>query len=138
MSRQFNQQQLAAIEAKGSNILVSASAGSGKTTVLIERIIRHVLSDYASLDQLLVVTFTEMAANEMKERLEMALKQQINHSKDPELKRNLMRQLSILPEAHIRTLHSFCLTVIQQFFYLDDIDHCLLYTSDAADDIALV
>ena len=118
MSRQFNQQQLAAIEAKGSNILVSASAGSGKTTVLIERIIRHVLSDYASLDQLLVVTFTEMAANEMKERLEMALKQQINHSKDPELKRNLMRQLSILPEAHIRTLHSFCLTVIQQFFYL--------------------
>lgn len=106
MSRQFNQQQLAAIEAKGSNILVSASAGSGKTTVLIERIIRHVLSDYASLDQLLVVTFTEMAANEMKERLEMALKQQINHSKDPELKRNLMRQLSILPEAHIRTLLS--------------------------------
>ena len=131
MSRQFNQQQLAAIEAKGSNILVSASAGSGKTTVLIERIIRHVLSDYASLDQLLVVTFTEMAANEMKERLEMALKQQINHSKDPELKRNLMRQLSILPEAHIRTLHSFCLTVIQQFFYLDDIDPEFTLLTDA-------
>ena len=62
----FNDQQWQAIYQKGDNLLVAASAGSGKTSVLIERILQHLNSTYAEIDQLLVVTFTEAAALEIK------------------------------------------------------------------------
>lgn len=116
----YNDEQWQAIHTVGSNILVSASAGSGKTKVLIERILYHIQDSYASIDELLVVTFTELAANEMKSRMESSLKTAISDTLDGELKRYLLDQLNKLPNAHIRTLHSFCLQVIQQFFYLID------------------
>lgn len=117
---QFNDEQWQAIHQKGSNILVAASAGSGKTTVLIERILSHLDNGYAELDQLLVVTFTESAAKEMKERMETSLKKAISKTSDPIHQRHLLQQINLLPTAHIRTLHSFCLQVIQQFFYIID------------------
>lgn len=118
----FNDGQWQAIHEKGKNILVAASAGSGKTTVLIERILTHILETYAQMDQFLVCTFTEAAAREMKERMESRLKQAINDELDREMKRYLVQQLQLVASAHIRTLHSFCLQVIQQFFYLADFD----------------
>ncbi|MFK8242107.1 MULTISPECIES: helicase-exonuclease AddAB subunit AddA [unclassified Facklamia] len=116
----FNDEQWQAIQQTGSNLLVAASAGSGKTTVLIERILTHIKKQYAEIDELLVVTFTESAANEMKERMESKLKEAIKDGLQPETQRLLLNQIQKLPLAHIRTLHSFCLQVIQQFFYLID------------------
>ena len=78
LNSRFNDSQWEAIHQRGSNILVSASAGSGKTTVLIERILNHLLTHYANMDQLLVSTFTEAAASEMKARMENRLKQAVN------------------------------------------------------------
>ncbi|MCR8968944.1 helicase-exonuclease AddAB subunit AddA [Facklamia sp. 7083-14-GEN3] len=118
----FNPEQWQAIHQRGNNILVAASAGSGKTTVLIERIMTHLLMRYAELKEVLVVTFTESAANEMKERMEKRLKSAVNQSLDGEEKRYLLSQINQLPSAHIQTLHSFCLFVIQNFFYLEDIN----------------
>lgn len=118
----YNDEQWQAIHQTGSNILVAASAGSGKTTVLIERILTHIMQEYAQVDELLVCTFTEAAANEMKQRMEARLKKALNQTANAEEQQLLLQQLSILPTAHIRTLHSFCLQVIQQYFYLVDFD----------------
>lgn len=118
----YNPEQWEAIHYQGENILVAASAGSGKTTVLIERIMNHLLSHYAQIDQLLVVTFTDSAANEMKERMEARLKTAISQTQDADLKRAYLRELNALPSAHIQTLHSFCYQLIQDFFYLQDLN----------------
>ncbi|MCW6682216.1 helicase-exonuclease AddAB subunit AddA [Aerococcaceae bacterium NML160702] len=118
----YNDEQWQAIHQKGTNILVAASAGSGKTTVLIERILMHLLQGYAQVDELLVCTFTEAAANEMKQRMEARLKKELNQTANREAQQLLLQQLRLLPTAHIRTLHSFCLQVIQQYFYLVDFD----------------
>lgn len=116
----FNDDQWQAIHQRGSNILVSASAGSGKTTVLIERLFNHLITEFASIDELLIVTFTEAAAGEMKERMENKIKEMINQTADGKTRQYLVEQLRKLPTSHIRTLHSFCLRVIEQFFYLID------------------
>ncbi|MGF3141092.1 helicase-exonuclease AddAB subunit AddA [Facklamia sp. P13064] len=126
----FNNEQWQAIHQRGNNILVAASAGSGKTTVLIERIMNHLLTRYAELKEVLVVTFTESAANEMKERMEKRLKSAVNQSLDGEEKRYMLSQINQLPSAHIQTLHSFCLFVIQNFFYLEDINPAFNLLSD--------
>lgn len=122
INSRFNDSQWEAIHQRGSNILVSASAGSGKTTVLIERILNHLLTHYANMDQLLVSTFTEAAASEMKARMENRLKQAVNQTADRAEQAHLVSQLQLLPASHIRTLHSFCLQVIQQYFYIIDFD----------------
>ncbi|XJS11612.1 helicase-exonuclease AddAB subunit AddA [Aerococcaceae bacterium WGS1372] len=116
----FNDEQWQAIQQKGNNILISASAGSGKTTVLIERIYNHIIQEFAEINELLVVTFTEAAANEMKERMERRLKNAVNNTIDTNERTRFVQQLSLLPNANIQTLHSFCLEVIQNFFYLID------------------
>ncbi|MBS4455920.1 helicase-exonuclease AddAB subunit AddA [Tuanshanicoccus lijuaniae] len=126
----FNDEQWQAIQQTGTNLLVAASAGSGKTTVLIERILTHIKKNYAQIDELLVVTFTESAANEMKERMETKLKEAIKDGLQPEEQRLLLAQIQKLPLAHIRTLHSFCLQVIQQFFYLIDFNPSFALLTD--------
>lgn len=126
----FNDEQWQAIHQKGSNILVAASAGSGKTTVLIERIMNHIVSGWANIDELLVVTFTEAAANEMKERMENRLKEAVSTTLDRQQTPHLLYQLNALPTAHIRTLHSFCLQVIQQFFYIIEMNPAISLMTD--------
>ncbi|MBS4198652.1 helicase-exonuclease AddAB subunit AddA [Bacillus sp. FJAT-49732] len=113
--------QWKAIMAKDQDILVAAAAGSGKTAVLVERIIQKILAveDPLNIDELLVVTFTNASAAEMRHRIGEALEKAIDE--DP-LSTHLRRQLSLLNSASISTLHSFCLDVVRKYYYMIDID----------------
>lgn len=112
--------QLKAIENRDTNMLVSAAAGSGKTALLIQRIIRIVLEEKVGVDELLILTFTRGAAGEMKNRLSQALARELEN---PENDRSfLMKQMNILGGASISTLHSFCLSVLRQYFHKGDMD----------------
>ncbi|WOV89144.1 helicase-exonuclease AddAB subunit AddA [Sporosarcina oncorhynchi] len=117
----FTDAQWKAIWATGKDILVSAAAGSGKTKVLITRMIEKVLNEKnpIDVDELLVVTFTNAAAAEMRHRMAEALEEAIAAKPDSI---HLRRQLSLLNKAQISTLHSFCLNVVRQYAYLLDID----------------
>lgn len=117
----FTDSQWQAVHDGGNNILVSASAGSGKTTVLVQRVIEKIQNG-TSLDELLVVTYTNAAAKEMKERIQSAIQNAINNEPEPQLRRHLVRQLPLLGQADISTLHSFCLKVIRRYYYLIDLD----------------
>ncbi|MHA6251666.1 helicase-exonuclease AddAB subunit AddA [Oceanobacillus sp. CAU 1775] len=118
---QWTAEQEQAIYTSGSNILVAAAAGSGKTAVLVERIIQKLLnkSDPVDIDSLLVVTFTNAAAQEMRNRVGIALEKAL--AADPK-SNHLKKQLSLLQKASISTLHSFCLEVVKEYAYLLDID----------------
>ncbi|MEH7416424.1 helicase-exonuclease AddAB subunit AddA [Neobacillus drentensis] len=113
--------QWKAISARDKDILVAAAAGSGKTAVLVERIIQKILSEKEPIDvdQLLVVTFTSASAAEMRHRIGEALEKAIDQSPES---RNLRKQLNLLNKATISTLHSFCMEVIRKYYYLIDID----------------
>lgn len=121
MGVNWTAKQEEAITYQGENILVSAGAGSGKTTVLIERIIRRLLDEESPIDvdRLLVVTYTNAAATEMKHRLAIALQRAIAANPD---NKHLSRQISLLQRAQITTLHSFCLDVVRKYYYLLDLD----------------
>ena len=110
----WTNEQKQAIEEKGSNILVAAAAGSGKTAVLVERIINRILNDKIDIDKLLVVTFTNAATSEMRERILDAIYKKIEE--DPS-NIELQRQITLLNKASICTIHSFCLDVIRNNFY---------------------
>lgn len=113
--------QWKAIYAKNQDILVAAAAGSGKTAVLVERMIQRILSedDPINVDELLVVTFTNASAAEMRHRIGEALEAAIQQNPKST---NLKKQLTLLNRASISTLHSFCLDVIRKYYYLLDID----------------
>ncbi|WP_432354658.1 helicase-exonuclease AddAB subunit AddA [Sporosarcina sp. A2] len=117
----FTDDQWKAIYASGRDILVSAAAGSGKTKVLITRLIEKVLDEKnpINVDELLVVTFTNAAAAEMRHRMGAALEEAI--AMHPESS-HLRKQLSLLNKAQISSMHSFCLNVVRQYAYLLDID----------------
>ena len=117
----FTDQQWEAVHASGSNLLISASAGSGKTMVLVNRIIEKIKKGTA-IDELLVVTFTNAAAKEMKERIQTAIQKEINADPDSNTRHHLVAQLPKLGHANISTLHSFCLKVIERYYYLIDFD----------------
>lgn len=121
MGMNWTRDQKKVIELKDCNILVSAAAGSGKTAVLVERIIRRI-SDQEhpiGVEELLVVTYTNAAAAEMRERIHLALEAAVE--KDPG-NIHLQKQLTLLQNAKITTIHSFCLSVIRNYFHLLDID----------------
>lgn len=121
MGNNWTKEQKGAIETRGCNLLVAAAAGSGKTAVLVERIIK-VITDKekpVDIDRLLVVTFTNAAAAEMRERIGTAISKELFN--DPESKL-LQRQLVLLNKARITTIHSFCLDVIRNYFHLIDLD----------------
>jgi len=117
----FTDEQWKAIHASGKDILVSAAAGSGKTKVLITRMIEKVLNTEhpIDVDQLLVVTFTNAAAAEMRHRMASALEEAIAENPSSI---HLRRQLNLLNKAQISSLHSFCLQVVRQYSYVLDID----------------
>ena len=121
MSDKFTNEQRAAIEAKGK-VIVSASAGSGKTTVMIEKIIRMIQSG-VQVGEILAVTFTKKAASQMKEKLCKALIKAINDSATPQEKRAVLKkQLSEVPNADISTIHSFCSRLIRSHFFVAGVD----------------
>ena len=111
---EWTKEQKQAIEEKGSNILVAAAAGSGKTAVLVERIIKKVLKDGIDIDKLLVVTFTNAAAAEMRERVLDAIYKKLDDNPNSE---KLLRQITLLNKASICTIDSFCLDVVRNNFY---------------------
>ncbi|MFU0824172.1 helicase-exonuclease AddAB subunit AddA [Clostridium sp.] len=117
----WTKEQQAAIDTHGCNLLVAAAAGSGKTAVLVERIIK-MITDFKNpidIDRLLVVTFTNAAASEMKERIAKAISDEL--TKHPK-SRQLQRQLTLINKASITTMHSFCLEVIRNNFHYIDLD----------------
>lgn len=118
------------IDLRDCNILVSAAAGSGKTAVLIERIISRVLDQQnpVQVDEFLIVTFTRAAAAQMRERLQKALEKAL--VEDPE-NSYLHRQLMLLPSAQISTIHSFCGYVIQNYFHRTGVDPAYRIGSDS-------
>lgn len=112
----WTKEQQNAIDARNCNILVSAAAGSGKTAVLVERVLQRMLdvSNPVNIDRMLIVTFTNAAAAEMKARINRALtdfiRQFPNHS-------NALHQLSLLPGAKICTIDSFCINLVRDNFF---------------------
>ncbi len=117
--REWSIQQNRAISEMGCSLLVSAGAGSGKTAVLVERIIRLVIQG-VDLDKFLVVTFTQAAAGEMRERISEAILERLDG--DPDQGEYLRRQLYLLKSASISTIHSFCTEIIRNYFYVIGID----------------
>ena len=116
----FTEDQQRAIDTLDKSILVAAAAGSGKTAVLIERIINIILQGQANVDELLVVTFTNAAATEMKVKLQKALRKRMEE--DPKQAGPLSAQLDRMYQAYISTFHSFALRVIREYFYKIDVE----------------
>ncbi|HEY1490335.1 MAG TPA: UvrD-helicase domain-containing protein, partial [Verrucomicrobiae bacterium] len=108
--------QQAALTARG-NVLVVAGAGTGKTHTLIERCCSLLLEDGCSLDEILMVTFTDAAAAEMRKRIRVRLADKVAQSIDPRLSRRLEEQIALLDSAYISTLHSFCLRLVRDHFH---------------------
>ena len=117
----WSTEQKNVIEARGSSLLVSAAAGSGKTAVLVERIIGLITDpeDPVSLDQLLVMTFTRAAADEMRERIGKALSDRIEAEPGNSF---LKLQKAILPRAKISTIDAVCQALIRQYYQELEID----------------
>lgn len=139
----WTQEQLLAITEKGRNLLVAAAAGAGKTAVLVERIIRKITDEIqpVDIDRLLVVTFTNAAAAEMRERIGDAIAKALDKMPDSS---RLQRQLTLLNKASITTIHSFCLDVIRNNFHYIDLDpgfriaddtECTLMKMDLLDEL---
>lgn len=113
--RKWTPEQKQCIEARGGTVLVSAAAGSGKTSVLVQRLVGRItdLEHPVDVDRLLVVTFTKAAAAEMKQRISAELTRLI--ARHPESRR-LQRQQMLLPRAHISTVHGFCAGLLREHF----------------------
>ncbi len=121
MGNNWTPEQLEAITQRDCNLLVAAAAGAGKTAVLVERIIRKITDNErpVDIDRLLVVTFTNAAATEMRERIGNAL---VNALEADPGSANLQKQMALLDRASIMTLHSFCLEVVRSHFHSLDLD----------------
>ena len=121
MAPMWTAEQQKVIDLRDRNILVSAAAGSGKTAVLVERIIQRItdVSRPIDVDRLLIVTFTEAAASEMKERIGSAIEKQLEQRPGDA---RLEQQAALIHTAPITTIHSFCLSVIRDHFHVIGID----------------
>ncbi len=126
--KKWTKEQRLAIDVSDSNILVSASAGSGKTAVLVERVISKVINSHVDIDRMLVVTFTNASAVELKEKLLVAIYKAIDKDKNNTF---LKKQLEYLNRATITTIHSFCLEVLRSNFYSLGIDPNVTICDDA-------
>lgn len=123
------QKQLQAIQSDGTNILVSASAGSGKTFVMIERVKRLILEKGVDIDKILCVTFTVLAAKEMKQKLSDAITKALATANEQD-KVRLEYQLELLPTASISTIHAFCKGLLSEFFYEAGLDPAFTILDD--------
>lgn len=125
----YTASQEAAITSRDTNLLVSAAAGAGKTQVLIDRIVRLVVVDQVPLEQMVVVTFTNAAAGEMKERLQQGLSQAMQDY--PEKRAFLYRQLRALPRAHVSTLHAYCIQTMRTYYHVVNLEPNFRVLNDA-------
>ena len=119
--KSLNDEQNLAVYSRGSSILVSAPAGSGKTKILVNRMMSLIEDDHVSVDSLLVLTFTKAAALEMKQRLVESLNKRI-HIVDDSLKVHLEKQKILLNDAYITNFHSFCSDLLSQYGYTIHLD----------------
>lgn len=126
---EWTHEQRQVIDARGCNLLVSAAAGSGKTAVLVQRILSMLMDEKhpVDIDRLLIVTFTNAAAGEMRDRIRAAIEREIEQidPRDDARERmldRLTRQLALLSNAQITTIHSFCQYVIRNHFHTIDLD----------------
>ncbi|MDR0879483.1 MAG: UvrD-helicase domain-containing protein [Clostridioides sp.] len=120
-SPKWTKEQQEVIESRNCDLLVAAAAGSGKTAVLVERIIKMITSkeEKIDIDKLLVVTFTNAAASEMRERIGDAIVKELEANPEDKFLKN---QILLLNKAKITTIHSFCLDVIKSNFHTIDLD----------------
>ncbi len=134
------------IDTRDKNILVSAAAGSGKTAVLVERIITLVRDNNENIDSFLIVTFTNAAAAGMKQKIQKALYKALEDEFiiDSNIKKHLRNQLNLLNKANISTIHSFCIDVLRKNFHVLGIDpnfrigdpnECQILLNDAIDEV---
>ena len=121
MGNLWTEEQKQVIWLRNRNILVSAAAGSGKTAVLVERILQKITDREhpVDIDRLLIVTFTRAAAAEMRERIGLEIQKRLLADPDNE---NLQRQETLLFHAQITTIDSFCQSVLRTYFHLIDLD----------------
>ncbi len=117
----WTDEQLLAIDTRDKNLLISASAGSGKTAVLVERILRLIKTKYLQTDELLAITFTKAAAGELKQRIRKTLREEIVNTEGKE-REYFALQAEKLDGANISTLHSFCFGIIKKYYHLIDTD----------------
>ena len=117
----WTEEQQKVISLRNRNILVSAAAGSGKTAVLVERILSKICDPKkpVDIDRLLIMTFTRAAAGEMKERISAAIDQKLYDNPDNE---HLQRQASLIHNAQITTIDGFCAYIIRNYFHMIDLD----------------
>lgn len=106
----WTEEQKAVIAHREGNLLVSAAAGSGKTAVLVEHVLSLILEENASLSSLVLMTFTEAAAEEMKERIKKRLEEHLQKGYD----KQILREIALLPTANISTIHAFCKRLIEE------------------------
>ena len=106
----WTEEQKAVIAHREGNLLVSAAAGSGKTAVLVEHVLSLILEENASLSSLVLMTFTEAAAEEMKERIKKRLEEHLQKAYD----KQILREIALLPTANISTIHAFCKRLIEE------------------------
>ena len=121
-SVKFTKEQKHAIDTLDKSILVAAAAGSGKTAVLVQRIINIILSGEANVDEMLVVTFTNAAASEMKLKISKEIKKRLSEECSDQDRKKLKNQLDRLYRSYISTFNSFEVRVIKEFFYEVDIE----------------
>ena len=119
---QWTNQQQSAINSRNKNLLVAAAAGSGKTAVLVERIIQMILDDNLDVDKMLIVTFTNAAAQEMRSRIHKKIFERMTTETDSDKLLRLERQSILLSGASIMTFHAFCLSILRRNFSKIDFD----------------
>lgn len=129
--------QAAAINTRGKNILVSASAGSGKTAVLVNRVIK-LIQEGQDIDRMLLVTFTDAAAKNMRDKIRAALQQIAQDPSQPKALRDRMtNQINCLAAADISTIHAFCLKLIKRYYYLINLDPQFRMLTDQTEQLLL-
>ena len=130
MAEKLTPQQLEAVTNRGGKLLVSAAAGSGKTKVLVDRLISYLTDpvDPANIDEFLIITFTKAAAAELRGKIASKLSERI--SQEPE-NRHLQQQLQRLYMTNISTVHSFCSDILRQFAYRVDLSSDFRVSDDS-------
>lgn len=119
---ELTREQQAAVDARDENFLIAAAAGAGKTRVLTERVVKLLEENSCNVDELLIMTFTNAAAQEMRSRIQAALMKRLETELDSGNQARLERQIILLSGAHISTFHSFCQTILRRNFSRIDLD----------------